>query len=254
MLGVLFHEVLYRPLFNALIALYDFLPGRDLGLAIIVLTLLVRLLLAPILHRQLRSQRALATLQPRLAEIRKSTKDAREQSRRLMELYKKHGVNPTSGCLPLLVQLPILWAMFAVLRNGLQPDALTALYPFVPHPGAINPVAFGIMNLALPALRRAEGALAISWPAVILALLTGVVTYWQIRTTPTSSPHPVSADQTSTEQIAHRMSKQMLLFMPLTTTYFTLVFPTGLALYWFVTTLVSVLQQRYFIPRRSASA
>lgn len=253
MFAAFFHEVLYRPLFNALIALYEFLPGRDLGLAIILLTIVVRLLLAPFLQRQLRSQRALAALQPQLTEIRKSTKDAREQSQKLLDLYKKHGVNPTSGCLPLIIQLPILWAMFAVLRNGLEPNALSALYPFVPHPGSINSLAFGLLNLAAPAVQRTDAGLVIAWPAVLLALLTGVVTYWQIRTTPTSPPHAIGADRTPMEQAAHRMSRQMLLFMPLMTTYFTLVFPTGLALYWFVTTLVSVLQQRYLVPHVSTS-
>lgn len=253
MLAALFHEVLYRPLFNALIAFYEFLPGRDLGLAIIVLTILVRLLLAPLLQRQLRSQRALAALQPKMVEIRQKTKDTKEQSRRLLELYQAHGVNPTSGCLPLLVQLPILWAMFAVLRGGLEPQALSALYPFVRHPSTVDPIAFGLLNLAEPAFRRSAEGLSIAWPAVLLAILTGVVTYWQIRTTPTASPHTTDADRTPVEQTVHRMSRQMLLFMPLTTTYFTLVFPTGLALYWFVTTLLSVLQQQYLLRKTPLS-
>lgn len=242
----LFHEVLYRPLFNALIVFYEVLPGRDLGLAIILLTVLVRLVLSPLLLKQLRSQRALAALQPKMAEIRSNTKDQAEQSRRLLALYKDHGVNPASGCLPLLVQLPVLWAMFAVLRQGLEPNALSALYRFVPHPGTVDPVAFGVLNLAQPAFQRAGGTLGIAWSAVALALATGLVTYWQMRLTPTAQPqHSKADDKTSAEQMMHRMSRQMMFLMPLMTIYFALVFPAGLSLYWFITTLVAVLQQRY---------
>lgn len=254
MLGQLFHELLYRPLFNALIALYDFLPFQDLGLATIVLTILIRLLFSPLLTRQFRSQRALAVLQPKMAEIRKGIKDQAEQSRRLLALYKEHGVNPASGCVPLLVQLPVLWAMFAVLRDGLQPGSLAALYPGVPNPGTVNTISFGLLNLAQPAFQRTDGAIVIAWPAVLLAVLTGVVTYWQVRLTP-MQPHTAADDKTPAEQAMHRMSRQMLFMMPIMTTYFSLAFPAGLALYWFVTTLVAVVQQRHLLrPHVPAAA
>lgn len=245
MLGSLFHEVLYRPLLNVLIALYDFLPGRDLGVAIIVLTVLVRLVLSPLLLHQFRSQKKLAALQPKLGEIRKATKDRAEQSRRTLELYKHHGVSPASGCFPLLVQLPILWAMYAALSQGLRPEALTSLYPIVPNPGVVHPISFGILHLGQAAFHRVDGQLALSLPAIILALLTGIVTYWQTRLTPGVRGHTIAEDATPQEQMAHRMNRQMLLIMPLMTTYFALTFPAGLSLYWFVTTLVSVVQQRY---------
>lgn len=250
MLGTLFHEVLYRPLLNALIALYDFLPGQDLGIAIIVLTVLVRLLLSPLLNRQVRSQKALTALQPKIAEIRKTTKDQAEQSRRMLALYKQHGVNPAAGCLPLVVQLPVLWAMYAVLRDGLSPDALGALYAFVPRPETINALAFGFLDLARPAFVKGAG---IFWPAVILAVLTGVVTYWQTKLLPTTTPHTTASDATTAEQAMHRMSRQMVLIMPLMTVYFSLTFPAGLALYWFVTTFVSILQQRSLLSRHGPS-
>lgn len=254
MLGGIFYEVLYRPLFNALIALYDVLPGEDLGLAIIVLTILVRLLFSPLLLRQFRSQRALTALQPKMAEIRKGTRDQAEQSRRLLALYKEHGVNPASGCMPLLVQLPVLWAMFAVLRDGLAPQALSGLYRVVPNPGTVNPVAFGFLNLAQPAFLKTAEAITIAWPAVVLAVLTGIVTYWQARLTPAPQPHTAADDKTSAEQAMHRMSRQMLFLMPLMTVYFSLAFPAGLALYWFVTTLVAVVQQRYLFQHGPRAA
>lgn len=245
----IFHEFLYRPLFNALIALYVFLPGSDLGVAIIVLTVVVRLILSPLLLRQFRSQRALADLQPKVAAIRQATKDSSEQSRQLLELYKRHGVSPVSGCLPLLVQLPILWAMYAALRGGLNPKALSALYAFIPRPEQLNATAFGVMNLAQPALQRVEGHFLVSWPAVILAILTVFVTYWQTRLTPTPQPHSPAEDRTPAEQLTHQMSNQFRFIIPFTTGYFTLVLPTGIALYWFTTTLVAVAQQWYLLRK-----
>lgn len=251
-MGVLFNELLFRPLYNALIVLYQVIPGQDLGVAIILLTILVRLVLSPLLTRQFRSQAKLAALQPKVDELRKTTKDQAEQSRRLMGLYREHGVSPVGGCLPLLIQLPILWAMYQALQRGLQPESLSALYAFVASPGTVDPIAFGFLNLAEPSFRR--GA-PVSWPGVILAVLTGLVTYWQVRQTPIARPkHTMQEDRSPAEQMAHRMSTQMRLMVPATTVYFTLVFPVGIALYWFVTTIVAVLQQHFLLRRLAPRA
>ncbi len=247
MLGALFHEVLYRPLFNALIALYTFLPGQDIGLAVIVLTVLLRLLLTPLLRRQFHSTRVMSTLQPQLAEIRRATKDRQEQSRRMLKLYQQHGVNPAGGCLPLLVQLPILWAMYAVLRAGLSPDVLNGLYPFLKNPGTIHPVAFGFLDLARVPVERTSEAMTIVWPGVALALLTGAVTYWQAKIMPSPTPHSASEDATPAEQAMHRMSRQMLLIMPVMIVWWGLFLPVGLSLYWFISTLFSVVQQKILL-------
>lgn len=245
----IFHELLYRPLFNGLIALYTFIPGHDLGIAIILLTVAVRLVLSPLLLKQFRSQRALADLQPKISEIRKATKDPSEQSKKLLELYKRHGVSPVSGCLPLIVQLPVLWAMYAALSGGLNPDSLSALYPFVPRPDVLNEMAFGVLNLAQPAIQRLEGHFILSWPGIILSVLTVLVTYWQMRLTPMPKPHAPGEDRTPAEQLTHQMSNQFRFIVPLTTGYFTLVLPTGIALYWFTTTVVAVIQQWYLLRK-----
>ena len=243
-MGALFYEIFFRPLYNALILLYQAVPGTDLGVAIILLTLLVRLLLFPLVVRQFRSQRRLVALQPKVEELRKSVKERGEQSQRLLQLYREHGVSPAGGCLPLLLQLPVLWAMYTVLQRGLNGESLSALYAFVPNPGTVNTVAFGFLDLATPAIQRGAAGFAVAWPALVLALLTGLVTYWQIKLTPLARPpHSAAADQAPAEQMAHRMSQNMRFIVPLTTVYFTLTFPVGLALYWFVTTLVAALQQ-----------
>lgn len=235
MLADLYTQLLYRPLFNGLIAAYVFLPGQDLGVAIIVLTAAVRLILHPLFDRQYHSQRVLATLQPKVAEIKKNVKDQQEQTKKIMALYQESGVHPASGCLPVLIQLPVLFALYRVLVNGLHPEALTALYSFVPHPGTINPVAFGFLNLGAP--------------NVVLAVLAGVFQYLQSRSL---LPPRKARARGGERDLSAMMNTQALYVMPIVTVVIALGFPAGLSLYWVATTILGILQQE-FLKRRHGS-
>ena len=118
-----FYAVLYQPLLNALVFLYTYLPGHDFGIAIIILTSLIKLLLYPLGTKAVRAQRALAELQPKIKEIQeKYKKDKATQTKEIMDLYKKEKVNPFAGMLPLIIQLPILIALYRVFWKGLQPE------------------------------------------------------------------------------------------------------------------------------------
>lgn len=222
----LFTTLLYEPLFNALIAFYVYLPGRDLGFAIIALTVLVRLILFPLSDRQYRSQKALSALQPKIQEIRKSVKDQQEQSKRLMALYRESGVHPASGCFPVLLQLPILFALYRVFINGLHPEALSALYAWVVPPGAIDSVAFGFLHL--------------DKPNVFLAVAAGFFQYFQSRLI---LPPKTRSEKGGAQDFSNIMNTQMLYVMPLVTVVFALGFPAGLSLYWVTTTILGILQQ-----------
>src|SRR5689334_9918091 len=106
MIGHYFSLILIYPLLNLLVFVYHYIP--DIGVAIILLTVLVRLLLLPSFHKQLKSQKAMAELQPKLEAVKEKYKGNKEaEAKALMELYKEHNVNPLSSCLPLLIQLPI---------------------------------------------------------------------------------------------------------------------------------------------------
>jgi YidC/Oxa1 family membrane protein insertase len=103
----IFTTLVVQPILNLLVALYNFLPGNDLGIAIILLTIIVKAILYPLTMAQIKQQRALQSLQPKVDEIRKRLKDDKEaQAKELTELYKREKVNPASSCLPLLIQLP----------------------------------------------------------------------------------------------------------------------------------------------------
>src|SRR3989338_6280048 len=104
-----FHVILYQPLFNLLIGIYNTIPGNDLGIAIILMTLIIRILFIPLSIKALVSQRKMALVQPKLQELQTRYKDDKQKlASESMALYKEHGVNPFSGCLPLLIQLPVI--------------------------------------------------------------------------------------------------------------------------------------------------
>src|SRR4030042_2639385 len=145
------NKILYKPLFNALVLLYQYLPGKDFGIAVIALTLVIRLILYPLMAKSIKSQKVLTELQPKIKEIQEKYKNDKEkQARETMALYQKEKINPFGGCLPLIIQLPILIALYRVFWKGLQPEAMEKLYSFVPNPGIIDPTFLGFLNLADP--------------------------------------------------------------------------------------------------------
>ncbi|MDD3102158.1 MAG: YidC/Oxa1 family membrane protein insertase [Patescibacteria group bacterium] len=145
-----FNTILYQPLLNLLVFFYNVIPGHDLGVAIITLTVILKLILFPLSRQSLKSQKALQSLQPKMEEIKKKYPDQKEkQAKMTMELYKENKINPFSSCLPLLIQLPILIAVYQVFNTGLTSTNLP-VYSFIYNPGHLNSFAFGFLNLAKP--------------------------------------------------------------------------------------------------------
>src|SRR3989344_5857285 len=189
-----FNTILYQPLFNALILFYEYLPGRDFGVAIIILTIIIKFILYPLGAKGIRSQKAMQDLQPKMKEIQERLKNDKEkQAREVMELYKKEKINPFSGFLLLLVQLPILFALFQVFWRGFGEAQLRYLYGFMPNPGAINTSFFGVVNLAEA--------------SIVLAVLTGITQFIQAK----MMSLPVQKKQSD---FSGMMQKQMLYFFP----------------------------------------
>lgn len=233
--SVIFNEVLYRPLFNGLVFLYNNLPGHDFGIAIVLLTILIRFLFYPLFKKSIKAQQEMALLQPKIKEVQEKYKNDKEkQARAMMELYKEHKVNPMSGCLPLLIQLPILFAFFQVLRTGLDPAMLDGVYRFIENPGQMNPVFIGLVDL--------------SKPNVILAILTGLTQFIQGKMiAPKNSP-----GASGKSDFASTMSMQMTYFMPIFIAIIALKLPAGLALYWIVLNLFGIAQQYFMTKRKEA--
>lgn len=236
----LFFTLLYQPIFNALVLLYNVVPGNDLGVAIVLLTVALKLVLQPLTVKSLRSQRELQRIQPQVAALQKQYKGKQaELSAALMTLYKSEKVNPMSSCLPLLLQLPILIAIYQVFAAGLsKPIADGVLYPLVHNPGTLNHFTLGSFDLLVA--------------SPFLAVLAGLAQFWQTKMMVTKRP-PVAVPGSKDEDMAAVMNKQMVYVMPAMTVVIGLSLPSGLSLYWLVTTLLTVLQQRLFFRKHDAS-
>jgi YidC/Oxa1 family membrane protein insertase len=228
-LSFAFNTILYRPIFNALVLLYENLPGHDFGIAIIVLTCFIRLVLYPSTLKSIKSQKALQELQPKIKEIQsKFKKDKEGQAKAMMELYKREKISPVSGCLPMLIQLPILIALFLVLRNiaGNSNSLDSSLfYSFVPYLEKINLTFLGVMDLT------------VSYS--FLAILAGAFQFIQ---TKMITPKTKSSSG-KTGDFSQVMQKQMLYFFPILTILILWRLPSAIGLYWLTTTLFAIGQQ-----------
>ncbi len=187
------------------------------GLAIIFFTVIIKVILYPLTFKQLKSMRKMQDIQPKIKELQKKYKNNNQKMQQaMMEIYQKEGINPLSGCLPLLVQMPILFALFSTLRNFFDP----AINPAVEMAHA---TFIWIPNLGQPD------------PIYILPVLVAAGTFFQQRIS------LMSGQQDQTQQT-------MMYVMPLVIGYVSLKFPAGLSLYWVMYSIAGILEQ--FIIRR----
>jgi YidC/Oxa1 family membrane protein insertase len=240
---------IFQVLFITLVAIDQVVP--DMGIAIIVMTLLVRTLLVPVFRRQIVSQRRTQLVQPEIKALQARFKGDRNKIQQAtMELYKERGVNPLSGCLPTLITFVLLIPMYSVISAGLtnyNPNAMLNVFgvqlitldcPSAPVyvNGHVQPCLdtvvpwLGGLNVAYPSTLFAIAGFGISFLAVISALLQVVQTRMVM---PPASP----GDQQA------RLQQQMLLFVPLISVLYGGILPAGLFIYWIVTTIFSIFQQ-----------
>lgn len=221
--------ILVPVLLNIFVMLYNFIP--NIGVIIILLTILVRLVLAPSFHKSLKSQKVMNDLQPKLNEVREKHKGNKEaEAKAMMELYKEHKINPLSSCLPLLIQLPILIALYFVFTQALG-NELGTLWSFVKNPGHINPYFLGI---------------DLSKPSLYLGIIAGAAQFWQSKM--------MLPKTTSTDTTAKAMALQTTYVLPVISAVIATRLPAGLPLYWIVTTLFAIAQQYYLMRKQQPLA
>lgn len=223
----LFHIVLVDPLINLMVLAYRYIP--DIGVVIILITVIVRLLLLPSFHKSLKAQKAMTELQPKLNHLREKHKDDKvAQSQAIMALYQEHKVSPLGSCLPLLVQLPLLIALYQVFILGLGGSELqTYLYPWVHNPGVLNPRFFDLVDL--------------SKPSIIFGVVAGIAQFVQSKMMVASQSGAVMDTTQKALQI------QTVYVFPILTVLLSIKLPAGLPLYWIVTTLFAIGQQYYIM-------
>jgi YidC/Oxa1 family membrane protein insertase len=219
-----FYHILTQPLTNILVLFYNTIANQDLGVAIILLTLFIRLLLWPLFHKSTRQQVIMQHLQPKVKAIQKEHKEDKiKQTEALMALYAEHGVSPFSGFLFLLLQIPILIALYRIFLVGLTPDRMAALYSFISNPGPLHTSFLGLINLDERSILLVALAAALQFVQGKLAL-------------PKRDPGQQLAP---TESVA----RNMIFIGPVITLVIFFNLPAAVSLYWVTTSIVSIIQQ-----------
>lgn len=231
----LYQTLLYQPIFNLSVGLYDLL-FHDFGLVIIGLVVIVRGALWPLTHRSLTNQKAMMDLQPKIKAVQEKFKDNKEeQAKAMMALYAENKVSPLSSCLPLLIQLPLFIALYRVLSAGLKSEHLDQLYGFVPNPGTMSTIAFGFLDL--------------SKASIVVAILAAGAQFLQARMMMRKDPK-VHTEGSKDEDTMAMMNKQMMYMMPAMTLFIGWKLPAGLTLYWLLTNLAMVAQQKIAFKKK----
>jgi len=229
----LFNIILYKPLFNSLILLYNLIPGHDFGIAVISLTIIIKTLLVPLSIKSVKSQKNLQDLQPKIKDIQDKYKNDKErQAKEVLEIYKTNKINPFGSIFLALIQLPILIALYSVFQNGLNSSELVNLYSFVLNPGIINVSFLNIIDLSKSNL--------------YFAIIAGICQYFQ---TKMLMPSVKISNTDKGADFAKAMQFQTTYFLPIFTIIILLTLPSALGLYWIVGGIFSTVQQ-YFILKK----
>lgn len=230
MLSNIWNTFLYAPLLNALAVLVSIIPGGDVGVAVIILTLFVKAILFPLSQRSIESQLKMNALSPELKKIKESGLSKEEQAKQTFELYKKTKTNPFSGCLLIFIQIPIIFALYYVFLKGINLDG-SLLYSFVHAPEHINMNFLGILDISK------RGVL-------ILAVLAGASQYFQAR----FMPKPAVAgggNMSFQDNLSKSMHTQMKYIFPLIVAFIAYSVSGAVALYWITSNIFAIGQQIY---------
>ncbi len=222
-MSYLFNTYLYNPLLNGLIFLYDYASFGDLGIAIILLTVIIRFIFYPLFYKSFKNQTLMQKIQPEIERIQRDMKDDKEnQAKALMALYREHKINPFSSFLLLFIQLPVLIALYQVFLNGLSGDLGGILYSFIPNPGTLNPIFLGLIDL--------------SQKSIIIVILAAIVQYWQ-------GSLSLAKNAGQPESQTAQIGRKMIYIGPVLTVDILGNLPAAVGLYWLVSSLFSVGQQ-----------
>lgn len=258
----IFDIILVQPIFNVLVLIYGVLPGHDFGVSLIIFTVLIRLLMWPLVKKQLNQTKVMRALQPELAKIKAKTKGNKQlEAQLMMELYKEKGVNPFGSIGLLLVQLPIFIALFAVVRLITEtPDSIDKYtYGFLDHLPAVQSAIsdgfqatlLGLVDLTKHAV--APGSGEIYWPLLIMAIIAAILQYFQSKQL---LPEPkekkklrdllkeqAAGKQVDQAEMSALVTNKMSWLFPVLTFIVAIYLAGALVLYLLVTSLVAVIQQ-----------
>ncbi len=251
MISYIFYTIFYGPLYNGLIFLVSVIPGNDVGIAVIVLTIIVKFIILPFTHKSTKAQSKMRSLEPDIKNIKEKHKENKqEQAKQTMELYKKHGVNPFSGCLTMIIQLPVILALYWVFSKGLKIDPVLA-DSLKKMPGYINSLLLNqdmfYSFVHLPEFIKVNflGLIDITGKSVIIALIAGISQYFQIKLSMPGGVGISSLKSTGSfkDDIVKSMGFQMRYILPVFVAIFAYSISAAVALYWATSNIFSVVHE-----------
>jgi len=225
MIYSIYHALIYQPILNVLVGFYKTIAFYDFGLAVIFCTIFIRLILYPIFHKSAKHQLVMQKIQPKVEKIKELHKEDKEkQLKATMDLYREHGINPMSGIFLLLLQLPVLIALYQIFFNKLAPQVLSNLYSFITPPANFNTTFLGLINL--------------EQPYILIVGLAAILQYFQGKM---MLPKIEKGRKLST---AESVGRQMVYMAPILTLLIFMNMPAAISLYWAVSVAFTIFQQK----------
>jgi YidC/Oxa1 family membrane protein insertase len=228
----MFNAIFYAPIYNLMVWLIGIIPNHDAGIALVLVTLFVSVLLFSISKKGIRTQLALKEIEPELKAIREGGASKEEQAKQTLALYRKHKVNPFSMILMIAIQFPILIALYYVFYKGFPAIHTDVLYSFVKVPETVNMIFLGFLDLGSK--------------NVVIAVIAGITQYIQAAILASYNKPKVLAEgekRTMQEEFANSMQTQMKYFLPVLIGGIGMTLPAALPLYWSVRNIFTAAQE-----------
>ena len=229
-MSFIYNNFIFNPLYNLLVGLFNVFPWIDAGIAVIILTIIVRIILFPLSKKAVLTQVKMKEIGPEIEVLKeKYKKRPEEQARQTLALYKSKGVNPFSGIFLILVQLPIIWALYQIFLNAFPDINTQILYSFIKVPEIINLMFLGLID--------------ITDKNIILAALAAITTYFQIKLATSKMQMPTSKEKSFGADLAKSMQTQMKYFFPVIVFFISYKISGVIALYWLTSNLFTIAQE-----------
>lgn len=239
-MAYLWNTIFYQPIYNALIFIINNITFGDVGFAIILATIVIKLALSPLTKKSIRSQILMKKMEPELKQIKKDFPNKEEQAKETFKLYKKYGTNPFSGCLVILIQLPFIFALYYVFYKGLSFDT-SLIYPFIQNPIALNNNFLGLIEMHSKSL--------------VLAILAGISQFIQGYLSSPLKPKTEIVKEINREEkksfqeeLSKSMQTNIKYVLPIFIAFIAYQISAAVALYW-ITSNVFTIVQEWFIRR-----
>ena len=228
----MWNTFIYTPLLNILVLILSYITFGDLGFAIILLTIIIKAVLYPLSKKAIVSQIEMASIQGEIAKIKEKKLSKEDEAKETFALYKEKKVNPFSGCLVMIVQLPIIFGLYYVFLKGLNFDT-APLYGFVHAPSQINTMFLGVLDL-------------MKTHSIAIAIITGLTQFIQSYLSPTQKiqANLNKGNKGFGADLQNSMQMQMKYVFPLLIGFFAYKIQAAIGLYWAVNNIITIIQER----------